>query len=244
MTTGRDVLTYALKKAGITGQGRTASATDITDALADLNDMVGQWNTNRWMVWNLVDISITATGALFYTVGPGGDFDVNPRPNRLEAAFQRQPVVGGLPIDTPLEIIPSQEEYSRLSLKSLQSFGLYVFLDTSYPLAILRPYPVPNANLYEIHLIMKNVVPTITVDTDMAALPLMYIPAMKFNLARRLRQAYGKGKTPDAELNSLAESSLQTIKDANLQIPELVMPKVLRVQSSGYNIFNDQFGNG
>jgi hypothetical protein len=64
---------------------------------------------------------------------------------------------------------------------------------------------------------------------------------MKFNLAKRYRQAYGKGLRPDPELNALAKSSLDIVKQSNLQVPELVMPKVLIRQTSGYNILSDQF---
>jgi hypothetical protein len=61
---------------------------------------------------------------------------------------------------------------------------------------------------------------------------------MKFNLARRLRQGYGKGSRPDAELNILAADSLETMRNAQIQAPELVMPPLL-VRPSHYNIFGD-----
>ena len=110
--------------------------------------MVSQWNTMRWMVWDLVTMSFTSTGAASYTVGPAGNFNVAVRPDRIESAFQRQlvnPV--GLNVDTPLEIIPSREEYNRLSLKSLVSFALYAYYDNAYPTGTLFLYPTPNATI-------------------------------------------------------------------------------------------------
>lgn len=243
-TTGSDIVIQALKKAGILGIGRTASATDSNDALADLNDMIAEWNTQRWMIWNLLDLAFTSTGAVEYTVGPAGNFNVSRRPDRLEAAYLRQLNTGGLNVDTPVEIIPSYEEYSRLTLKQLTSFTLYAFLDSSWPLAKLKLYPLPNASIYGIHILLKNVVPVIELATDMSTIPDHYISAFKFNLAKRLRQAYGKGMKPDIELNNLARNSLAVVKNSNVQIPELVMPRTLIIQSSGYNILSDQFGNG
>lgn len=238
--TGRDIVTYALKKAGITGVGRAPSAMDINDGLADLNDMVAEWNMQRWMVWNLVQLSKVSTGAESYTVGPGGDFDVTPAPNRIESAFCRQINIGnaGQPVDYPLEIIPSLEEYNTLALKSLVSFPKYVFYWSKWPTAEVRTYPIMNANVYKLFIAFKNVVPTMTLDTELET-PAHYIPAMKFNLARRLRQAYGKGMKPDPELILLANNSLNVVKNANLQIPELVMPTFL-LRPGLYNILSDQ----
>jgi hypothetical protein len=127
-------------------------------------------------------------------------------------------------------------------LKTLTSFPLYVFLDTAYPTANLFVYPQPNASIYEVHLILKNVLPVLAIGTTIS-MPGQYIAAMKFNLAKRLRQAYGKGLRPDPELNALARSSLDIVKQSNLQIPELQLPKALLGASSGYNIYSDTFGN-
>lgn len=241
MTTGLDIVTQALKKSGIIGQGRAPSGSEAEDALSDLNDMINQWSMQRWMVWGIVQIGFTSTGqSTPYSVGPGGNFAVTPRPNRLESAFLRQLNGPSLQVDTPLEIIPAREQYSRLSLKTLTSYPLYVFLDTKFPTADLYVYPWPNATIYAVYILMKDVVPTLALADDITNMPLMYIPALKFNLARRLRQHYGKGMKPDGELNRLAGSALEVIQNANLQIPELVMPKVLINRSSGYNILSDQ----
>jgi len=245
MTTGSDIVIQALKKAGVIGVGRVPSADDTNDALADLNDMLAQWNTQRWMVWHLLDLEFVSTGQQTpYTVGPGGNFNVSRRPDRIESAYLRQFVSTGLNVDTPIEIIPSYEEYSRLSLKSLQSFTLYGFLDSSWPLGKFYLYPWPNADRYGVHIQLKDVLPIIALATDLSSIPDHYVAAMKFNLARRLRQAYGKGMAPDPELNNQARNSLDVVKQSNVQIPELVMPRGLITMSSGWNIFSDQFGNG
>lgn len=244
MTTGADIVNEAFRKSGLLGLGQTMDGSDNVSALADLNDMLAQWNVKRWMVWAEVDVGFTSTGAASYSVGPAGNYNVTPRPDRVEAAYVRQLAASpGLNVDTPLEVIASREEYSRLSLKTLVSYPLYVFLDTSYPTAALYCYPTPNATQYEVHLILKGVMPVIAMATVLS-MPGAYIAAMKFNLAKRLRQAYGKGLKPDMELNGLARDALDTVKQSNLQIPELVMPKTLITMSSGYNIYSDQFGNG
>src|ERR1017187_9386337 len=159
MTTVNDVLTEAFRKSGVLGVGQTMDGGDVVSGLADFNDMVAQWNSQRWMVWDLLTLGFVSTGASSYTVGPAGNFSVATRPDRIESAFQRQLVSSGLNVDTPLEIISSREEYNRLSLKSLISFSQYVFLDSSYPTANLLIYPTPNASIYEIFISIKNAIP-------------------------------------------------------------------------------------
>lgn len=243
-TYGLDIVDQALKKSGILGIGRQASAEDINDGLADLNDMIAEWNTQRWMIWGLLSLGFVSDGRTTpYSVGPGGDYSVDRRPDRLESAFLRQLVSPpqGLNTDTPVKILPSLEEYSRLSTKALQSFTLYAFLDSSWPMGQLYLYPWPSASIYSIFLQMKGVIPIIEETTDLSVVPTQYVSAMKFNLARRLRQGYGKGMTPDLELNKLARNSLNVVKQSNLQIPELVMPRVLTIMSTSYNILSDQW---
>lgn len=244
MTLGLDIVSQALYKAGITGRGITPSNADTQDALADLNDMIDQWNTDRFLVWNMVSTGFVGDGRVTpYTVGPGGNYALTPRPNRIYNAFLRQlEFVGNLQVDTPLKVIDAREEYDRINTKTLTPFPEAVFLDTAMPLGQLYIYPWPSPQ-YAVYITTRGSIPTITLLTDMSALPIGYNAALKFNLARRLRQAYGKGSRPDRELNLLAGNSLDTIMSANTQLPEMGMPVSLLQRGSGYNLYSDKFGN-
>lgn len=246
MSTGRDIVNQALWKAGITGRGIAPSATDTQDALADLNDMLGQWRTQRFMVWDLLNTGFVGDGRTTpYTVGPGGEYNMTPRPNRIESAFVRQlQQVGSLVVDTPLKVVDAREEYDRINTKGLASFPELVFLKTAMPLAQLFIYPWPfPAGQYAVFITTKDTLPIIDLPTDLSGFPDGYVPAMKFNLARRLRQAYGRGMKLDPELIRLANDSLDVVMQANLQLPEMGMPPSLLQRGSGYNIYSDQFGN-
>lgn len=240
--TAGDVVLAAMKKSGVQGLGQNPDGSDTADALADLIDMLTQWNQQKWLTFNEVDVSFVSTGADHYTVGPGGNYSVTPRPTRIQAAYNLQINTTGLKVSTPLRVIPSREEYSRIALKKLIGFPQYVFLDTAYPLANLYPYPLPQASIYEIHLILSGVYPeTLTMQTSLAAVPGIALPAMKFNLARRLRQAYGKGLRPDTELIKQAQDALEIMRDAQVQVPELVMPSsLIGFGPDRYNILSDQ----
>jgi hypothetical protein len=241
MTTANDIITQAAKKAGILGLGQTLDAADINDGLTDLNDMLAQWAVKRWLVYVLNNFLVVSTGQTTpYTVGPGGQFAIaTARPNRIEAAFLRQigNIGGGLPIDYPLKVIPAREEYNATALKTLLSFPKYAYYSPEMPLGLLHIYPYPTAALYETHITVKNVLQQFADTTKTVSLPPEYIPALKYGLAKRLRQSYGKKADP--ELNNLARDGLDVLRQANIAVPELTMPQVL-VRPSLYNIYSDQ----
>lgn len=247
MTTGLDVIKQALYKAGITGRGVTPSSTDTSDALADLNDMLGQWRTQSFMLWDKLNTGFVGDGRVTpYSVGPGGEYNMTPRPNRIYSAFVRQlqNVSGSLAVDTPLKVIDAREEYDRINTKALASFPEAVFLDAALPLGQLYVYPWPSpSGQYAVYITTKGSMPVITLQTDISGFPESYVPCMKFNLARRLRQGYGRGMKPDPELIRLANDALDVVMQANIQLPEMGMPPSLLQRGNGYNIYSDQFGN-
>ena len=236
MTTPNDIILSALKKAGILGVGQSASAEDINDAFNDLNDMLASWQRKRWLIWHDVDVSLVSTGAKSYSVGIGGDFNIA-RPDKLEAAYIRQISTSGNQVDYNLRILPSREDYSMIPLKSLTAFTGKIFYDSGYPLGQVYPYPIPNAGLYELHLILKEQLGQFTTLTQILNIPLEYIPAMKWNLAIRLMASY---KLPqDGAIIALAKDALNVIRMANTQVPNLKMPGAL-INRGMYNIYSDQ----
>lgn len=237
MTTPKEIVVQALKKAGALGVGQTPLAEDTNDAFDDLQDMLGQWQRKRWLIWHLVDYAFTSTGAQSYTVGPGGNFNINPRPDKIESAFFRQQVVSQPnQIDYQLQIIPDRETYNRIALKQLTTFPQYLFYDSAFPTGLAYPWPLPLASIYEIHLTVKETLSQFTSLSQTISLPLEYMAALKFNLAIRLRQAYSL--PPDPVLVGLAKDSLNVIRNANTQISRLQVPTDL-IRPGLYNVFSD-----
>lgn len=239
-TTPNDIIRAALKKAGILGVGQNALAEDTNDAYTDMQDMLGQWQRKRWLIWHLVDYSFTSTGATSYSVGPASNFAISPRPDRIESAFFRQ-VINSVPnqVDYPLSIIEAREDYNKISLKQLTSFPQYIFYDSGFPVGTLYPWPVPQASIYSIHITVKETLAQFTSLAQVISFPLEYFAALKFNLAVRLRQAYQL--PPDPALIGLAKDSLNVIRNANIQVPRLGMPVGLCRATGSYNIFSDSY---
>lgn len=239
--TVNDVVLTALRKSGIVGLGQYPDGSDVLDAQNDLSDMLAQWNVKTWLTFDKLDMGFVSDGrSLPYTVGPAGNFAVTQRPDRIEAAYLRIIVNSGQPVDQPLKQLFSMEDYSRVALKKLIAFPKAYFYDTASPTGNVYFYPWPSASLYEMHIIIKNAFPLILpLNLSLVGLPAECRAAMKFCLARRLRQAYGKGLRPDPELNALAKDAEATMRNSHVQVPELKMPKAVLGRGNHYNIYGD-----
>ena len=237
MATPNDIITRALKKAGVLGVGQTALADDVNDAFLDLNGMLAQFQRKRWLVYHLVDVAFVSTGAQSYTVGSGGNFNVAWRPDKIEAAFFRQIVPSQTNlVDYPLTLLQAREDYNQIALKTLGPFAGYLFYDSAYPLGYAYPWPILAANTYELHLTLKENLGQFSTLTDTVNLPPEYAEALEWNLALRLRATYQL--PPDQTVNGMARDSLELIRGANTQIPRARMPKDL-MSGGRYNIFSD-----
>lgn len=236
LTTAQDLVSFALRAAGVLGVGQTALPDDYEDAFRALNGMISIWNRQRWLVYHLLDVSLPSTGAQSYSVGPGGDFNVV-RPDRLEAAFFRQ-IVQSNPnfIDYPLTIIPSRENYNDIALKTLTSWPQWIFYDSAWPLGFVYPWPIPQQAGYELHLTIKETLPAFTSWTQEINLPPEYIETLWTNLTMRLAPMYQF--TPSPVVVGLAKASLEVIRGANAQISVLRVPTWL-TRGGIYNLYSD-----
>ena len=236
----QNIIDLALKDAGIIGVGQTALAEDMNDALTRLNMLMAQWANKRYLVYQLTNLQITSTGAQSYTVGPGGDFNIPVRPDRLENGCYFRQLVQSSPnqVDYPLELLESWEDYNRIVLKALQTFPGYVFYDPGYPLATVYPWPVPQPAIYLINLLVKgNVVQQFTSLTEQIVLPNEYLMAIYLTLANILRTAYRLPVDPD--LVQRAKEAREVIRGSNTALARLKMPNDL-VRPGVYNPYSDQ----
>lgn len=218
-----DIIKQALKTAGVLGVGQTALAEDTSDALTMMNWMLSQWQRKRWLVYHLIDMPLLSNGHNSYTIGPGGDFNIPLRPEKIASAFVRQMVASpSLRADFGLEIIEAREDYNLISLKDYPSFPSSIFYDSAFPLGTVYFTPTPASQMFEIHLAIKDTLPQFTTVNDQIILPSEYFAALQYNLARRLRVNY---QLPvDVDLNALARDALNVVRGADLQLATLQMP--------------------
>lgn len=236
--TARDIITLALQDCGAFGLGQTPTGEDINNALTRLNWMIQQWQKKRWLVWRLLDLSVVSTGAQTYSIGPSAaNINLSYRPDKLEFAYfrlttQSQPSQ----VDYPLELIQSREDYSRIALKQLTAFPQYMFYDPALPNGFLYPWPLPQASIYELHVLVKEAFAPFASLTTTVVLPDETYAALFYNLQVRLCAAYRI--PPQPALVALAKDSLQTLRSANYAIARLQVDTSL-IRPGIYNPYSD-----
>mgnify|MGYP001582719541 CR=1 FL=1 len=139
-------------------------------------------------------------------------------------------------------MVQSREDYNTIGLKQLSSFPGWVFLDSGWPLGTLYVWPVPQATIYEIHITLKQQLPSkFATQATVFSIPYEYYAAMLYNLAIRLRPKYQLPTWPGDPLPALAKDSLNVLRGANTQIAALRYPGDLQAGRHNYNIFNDKY---
>ena len=247
--TVEDILYAALLKAGIVGYDETIDRVILNQALLDANDLLAQWQRNRYLVYRLVNYSFISTGAQTYSVGAGQTVNISPRPDRLESAFVRltnNAPPGSLPVDLPLGIIPSKENYNQIVVKNLGTLPWKIFYDpgqdppndTSWTIGTLYPWPVPQASIYTIFVTFKETLARFANLQQQINLPPEYGPALKWCLAEVLRASYQLPEDP--QIAKFARRALNSIRLANVAVPTLTMPREISDRQRAYDYHSDQ----
>lgn len=156
MTTARDIVELALKEVGVLGVGQTALDEDINDGFTLFQRMIAQWQRRRWLIPNLIDVSMPGNDAISNTIGNGGYYNT-PRPDKIQAAYVIQLNTGTTPVSLPLAPIFSYEDYARIAVKDINTLPDHFFYDGAYPLGNVFCWPIPSS-IYEVHLILKNLI--------------------------------------------------------------------------------------
>lgn len=231
----QQLLTNALTDAGVIGIDEAIEQPVLNRAFTQANWLLAQWARKRWLVYRIQDYSFVSTGAQTYSVGLKQIVDINPRPDRLEYAFLRflNSTPNNLPVDIPIEIIQSHEDYSRITVKNIGSIAWRIFYDPVWPVGLLFPWPIPQAGLYELHVGFKVVLPRFASVQDKINFPPEYEVALNWCLARRLRASYQMPADPT--IDSLARDALNTLRLANTAVGVLRMPRALRNRNRAYD---------
>ena len=232
-----DIVARSLRMSGIIGIGQRMSSDDAQTTMDALSDILAQWQVQRWLVYGLETHSVTANGALSYSIGPGGDFNMV-RPDRIEAAFMRFNNTGVTTVDRPLVLINAREDYNRIATKNIGSVPNSVFYDNAYPVGELYFWPVPASGTCNLFVTTKTPLPQISDMTQVLDMPPEYIAPLRYELASLLRTEYTL--PPDPKLEALLTKGKSILRNANAQVPTLRMGATVPGGNGGwYNPYSD-----
>lgn len=156
----------------------------------------------------------------------------------------------GYAVDYPLTLLQSREDWNRIALKNMSSWPAFIFYDpastmmvppaggAAVPTGFLYVNPIPLAGMFELHILVKDVLSTLANLSTVLTTPPEYEEAFEYNLAIRFAAKYQIDATK--EVLGLAMAAMATIRSANTQVPLLDLPVGLTSNGSRYNIWSDR----
>lgn len=209
---------------GLARAGRTASAEQLADGFARLNDMINLWALEPLTIYRERRTTQTlAVGAASYTIGEGGDIDIV-RPDWIIAA--------GLVLDTsavpttevPIDVFTDQDWMltQQKALTNALVSGVYFDHGWSSGLGLIFPWPVPLVGNTQLVLYTREALAGFDDLTTCYTFPPGYAELLRYHLAIRLGPEFG-GLIDDARVHKLAQQAMTRVKRGNNRPRESVL---------------------
>lgn len=230
-----ELVTAALRKAGVIATGETPSAAEMQDGLSCLNLMIDSFSNEGLLLYKYSRILLTLTpGQASYTLGPGGQLDVDYFMKLSEARVISQPGNVELPVR-----IQNIQRFADVTIKDMQSTIVTdIFIDGDYPLYNLTVWPVPN-QAQTLVLYVQNALTRVATSADTIAMPPGYESMLTYNLTVEYGAEFG------VQINPMhiekANETKANIKRQNHK-PVYMKSDVqgLTSNNSGFNIFTGE----
>ena len=225
MATAQTIVDRALRLIGAIASGESPTAAESSDGLTALNAMISSWQTEKLFVYAFVDTAFTMTPTdASYTVGPSGNFNLTPRPPKIEQCFVRDNN-----IDYPVTLIDKARWYGIPDKTVSSDIPQYAYYEPSLATGTLQVWPVPNtAN--SLHIVTWTTLAELASLATTVTLPQGYERALAYNLAMEVASEYEKA-VPDV-VARIAGESKANIKRANIR-PTLAVPDLVGLLNSG-----------
>lgn len=210
MATALNMITRAMRLAGVLTKGETLDSDEQQDGLTALNAMLDAWQIDRLYVYQIREESFTwAANQQAQTVGTGGDFNTD-RPTQVapDCTF----TVNG--IDYPTQLIDIDAWSAIPDKTTTSSWPWWVYPEYGESLVTLRGYPIPSANI-TFNLRTWKKLQQFAALTDVLDLPYGYERAIVYNLAIEYGPEFGAGAAIPPPVIAIASSSRKAIKRLN-----------------------------
>lgn len=208
-TTAIDLITRSMKLAKLLAAGETPTAEEATDALATLNDVLENWDTEPLSLWATSNFTApTVAGQATYTIGPAGNFNTT-RPSGIHGAYV---TFNGVDFDVA---VVGQLEYNDISLKTQQQpIAEKLLYVNDFPLGLITLWPVPS-QVVNLTMTFDRLLTQLTNTATTINYPPGAAKALRYALAVELATEFGAPIDP--VLAALAADAKADYKRANKQ---------------------------
>jgi hypothetical protein len=233
-----DLIKLSLRLIRAYGPGETPTATELSDGLVILNEMIDAMNAERCYVISVNRVapkSLTANKGDYTIGGLTADF-TDTRPIKIEAAGLILDSSVSNPIEVPLEVLINHDEWAAIYLKSLvATYPRKLYYEPDFPLGVIHLWPVPTSNLIQLVLYMWQVISAFTTVSDTVSFPPGYQTFMRTQLAIWLAEEYGI--TPTENVVTQAKEAKERVKDTNIDKEVPILTTAYPVSERGrFNI--------
>ena len=200
-TTVRELITSALTKNNAIQPGEIPTDSDLEISLESLEALIDSWSTEKLMIYSFKPYYFIATsGQQIFTLGPGGDWDIE-RPMRIQqATLSLNAQVSGSPpvitfpsnvADLPISLA-NDSQWASIIVKELQAtFPTILYDDGNYPLRNIYLYPIQNVQQVVTLWLWEPLTNFDSLD-DPIDFPPGYERALIYNFAMELAPEFGK----------------------------------------------------
>lgn len=208
IVTAQTLLNSAAQLVNIIEGGESLDATESTNGLAVLNDMLETWRLEELLIYASSDQTFNITaGVGTYAIGTGATWNTT-RPVSIRNGYT---TISG--IDQPFLMI-GDAEYNSISFKAQPgSWPQVANYTASYPNGSITFWPVP-AQTMTATLSLDVVLSSVASLATSIDLPPGYSKLLKYNLAVELAAEYNVPVPP--QVKEIADKTMGAVKVANL----------------------------
>lgn len=232
MTTGRVIISGALRSLGVVAAEEPLTDVMATDALELLNALVDSYSLERLMIYHTPATVIPLSPAISsYTWGIGGVI-ASERPLQLAAQAQVRDVTSDY--EYPVAVL-DQQRYGQIADKTAPGMPTAIYYAPSFPLGQLFVYAVPT-HAWSLTVYPWRVLPRFTnLDTEVL-FPPGYERLLRTGLTLEAAPEYGM--QPTTVQAAQAQEAKLNVKRMNVVVPEAVVDMALWPTLSGGDLRN------
>jgi hypothetical protein len=226
------LIRMALMTIGRLGAGEAVQAEAAQDCYTVLNEMLDNWKTQRLLIPQLTRIEFDLqVGKTDYTIGPGGDIDID-RPYSIRYAFVLDANNPGLERSIG---VYNEDDLANRSYKTFESpIVNNVYYTPTYPLGTVTVPASSSASTLALYVLTG--LPRFNALSDEYILLPGYAKAIRYNLAIQVAPLFGV--QPSGFVYQEGKESIGDVKRINQR--HRVLGNYFTQSGGHYNVYSDE----